>query len=66
MELGPYAFFIVAAYAASALIVAGLILHAVVDHRAQTKALAELESRGSRRRSESGVAPMRADAELSR
>jgi heme exporter protein D len=51
MDLGPHAFFILAAYAATGLIVALLILRAVIDHRAQVKALAELESRGARRRS---------------
>ena len=52
MDLGPHAFFIVAAYAATAIIVAGLVLRAVLDHRAQRRALAELEGRGMRRRSE--------------
>lgn len=52
MELGPHAFFILAAYAATALIVLGLILRAVLDHRAQLRALADLEGRGLRRRSE--------------
>jgi heme exporter protein D len=43
--------FIVAAYAATAIVIAALILRAVLDHRAQTRALAELESRGIGRRS---------------
>ena len=51
MDLGPHAFFIIAAYAATAVIVGGLILGAVLDHRAQLRALAELEGRGVRRRS---------------
>jgi heme exporter protein D len=51
MDLGPHAFFILAAYGAAAIIVLGLILRAVTDHRAQVKALAELEARGARRRS---------------
>jgi heme exporter protein D len=51
MDLGPHAFFIIAAYAATAVIVGGLILRAVLDHRAQLRALAELEGRGVRRRS---------------
>ena len=42
MDLGPHAFFIIAAYAATAVIVGGLILRAVLDHRAQLRALAEL------------------------
>jgi heme exporter protein D len=52
MDLGPHAFFIVAAYAVTFVIVSGLILRAVLDHSAQVRALAELESRGIRRRSE--------------
>ena len=52
MDLGPHAFFIIAAYAATAVIVGGLILGAVLDHRAQLRALAELEGRGVRRRSD--------------
>ena len=52
MDLGPHAFFIVAAYAATAVIIAGLILRAVLDQRAQRRALAELEGRGVRRRSD--------------
>ena len=55
MDLGPHAFFIVASYVATALILLGLILRAVLDHRAQLRALGELERRGIRRRSESIV-----------
>lgn len=51
MDLGPHAFFILAAYAATALIVAGLIARAVLDHWTQLRALADLEGRGVRRRS---------------
>ena len=51
MNLGPHAFFILAAYGAAAAIVLGLIGRAVLDHRAQVKALAALEARGARRRS---------------
>lgn len=51
MDLGPHAFFIVASYAATGAIVLGLIAAAFLDHRAQRRALAELESRGARRRS---------------
>jgi cytochrome c biogenesis protein CcmG, thiol:disulfide interchange protein DsbE len=46
MDLGPHAFFIIAAYAATALILAALALRAFLDHAAQRRALAELE-RGS-------------------
>jgi len=49
-----HAGFILAAYAATALVVAGLILHAVIDHRAQRRALGDLESRGIGRRSRRG------------
>ncbi len=52
MDLGPHAFFILAAYAATAAILAGLVLRAALDHRAQVRALAELEARGARRRSD--------------
>jgi heme exporter protein D len=51
-DLGPHAFFILSAYAATALIVVGLALRAMIDHRAQARALAELEQRGARRRSD--------------
>ena len=51
--MGPYAFFVVGSYAVTALVVGALILSALVDHRAQVRALAELESRGTRRRSAS-------------
>jgi heme exporter protein D len=46
-----HAGFILAAYAVTALVVGGLVLRAVLDYRAQTRALAELEARGIRRRS---------------
>jgi heme exporter protein D len=52
MDLGPHAFFIAAAYAVTALVVGGLILLAVLDYRAQVRALAELEARGVTRRSQ--------------
>ena len=52
MDLGPHAFFIAAAYGATAIILGGLILRAVLDHRAQVRALAELEARGVMRRSQ--------------
>ena len=62
MNLGPHAFFIVAAYAVTAAIVGGLILRAVLDHRAQRRALAELEGRGLRRRSERSGSPLQQDS----
>ena len=49
--LGPHGGFIVASYAAAVLIVGGLILRTVIDHRMQKAALARLEERGARRRS---------------
>ena len=57
MDLGPHAVFIVMAYAATGLIVAGLIVRAALDYRAQTRALARLEARGLRRRSDSSPLP---------
>jgi heme exporter protein D len=56
MDLGPHAFFIAAAYAATALVVGALIIRAVLDHRAQLRALAELEARGVSRRSRAPAA----------
>jgi heme exporter protein D len=52
MNLGPHAGFILAAYAAAAIIVGGLIAWIVIDYRAQMRALADLEARGVTRRSE--------------
>ena len=51
LELGPHAAFILGSYAAAAVIVATLIGWVVVDHRAQTKQLRDLEARGITRRS---------------
>ncbi len=50
--LGQHWGFIVASYGAAILIIGGLVLRAVIDHRAQKAALARLEERGARRRSE--------------
>lgn len=52
--MAPHAGFILAAYGATALVVGGLILRAVLDHRAQLRNLADLEARGTRRRSTRG------------
>jgi len=49
-----HTFFIVLSYVLTALVIAGLILRAVIDHRAQVRALAELEARGIGRRSRHG------------
>ena len=51
MNLGPHAFFIVAAYAASGIIVALLVGWIVVEHRALKRTLAEFDARGITRRS---------------
>ncbi|MBH0237827.1 heme exporter protein CcmD [Methylobrevis albus] len=49
--LGPHAGFILASYAITLAVIAGLILWVRADHRAQRARLAELEARGVRRRS---------------
>ena len=49
-----HALFVAAAYAVTALIVGGLILRAILDHRAQRRALAGLEARGPRRSRDPG------------
>lgn len=51
-ELGPHAGFILASYAAVALVLGGLIAAILFDHRAQKQALAALEQRGAGRRSD--------------
>ena len=50
MDLGRHPSFIIASYAVTVLMVGGLILRAILDHRAQKRALADLESRGAPRR----------------
>jgi len=52
MALGPHAAFIIAAYLITAIVVVGLIVWVIADRRAQARALAELDARGVRRRSE--------------
>jgi heme exporter protein D len=47
--LDPHAPFIIASYAATVLVIGGLILRLVLDQRAQKRALAELETRGAGR-----------------
>ena len=51
MHLGPYAAFILAAYGAAVVIVAGLIAWVVLDFRAQKRVLGDLEAHGVTRRS---------------
>jgi heme exporter protein D len=48
--LGPHADFIIGAYAVAICVVAGLIVWVLVDHRVQRKALADMETRGVKRR----------------
>jgi heme exporter protein D len=50
MELGPHAGFIVAAYAAAAIVIGVLIVWVIADHRVQARALADLEAKGQGRR----------------
>ena len=54
-KLGPHADFIVAAYALTTLVTAGLIAWVVLDHLAQKRRLARLEERGVTRRSEQTI-----------
>ncbi|NIX75483.1 heme exporter protein CcmD [Microvirga terricola] len=49
-----HGFFIAFAYAVTALVIGGLVVRAVLDHRAQARALAALEARGVSRRSRRG------------
>jgi heme exporter protein D len=51
LDLGPHAAFIWAAYAAAALVLAGLAAWLVLDGRRQQRLVHELEARGVRRRS---------------
>ena len=51
MDLGPHAGFIVGAYSAVAVILAGLIAWLFYDGARQASALADLEAKGVRRRS---------------
>jgi heme exporter protein D len=49
--LGPHAGFILASYGVVAIILGGLTLRILLDHRAQKRALDALEQRGIGRRS---------------
>ena len=51
LDLGPHAGFIWAAYGATAVILAGLIIWIRADARHQLRLLEELEAQGVRRRS---------------
>jgi heme exporter protein D len=50
--LGPYAAFIVSAYAAAIVIVAGLIAWIMLDRRHLIRVIGEIEAQGIARRSE--------------
>jgi heme exporter protein D len=50
--LGPYAGFILGAYALGLAVVLALLAWVVLDHKRQRRKLAELEVRGARRRSQ--------------
>ena len=52
MDLGPHAAYIWASYAVAAVILAGLVAWLWLDNRRQRRALADLEARGVRRRSD--------------
>ncbi len=57
-DLGPHAGYIIASYAVTIIVVAALVASIRVDHRVQTRRLAELEAKGGRRRSAArGPAP---------
>jgi heme exporter protein D len=57
VNLGPYATFILLAYAVAVAVVGGMVTWVVADHRAQTRILKNLEARGMTRRSESKLEP---------
>ncbi len=50
MSLGPYADFIVSAYAIAAFVIAALVAWVILDHAAQRRIIADLEARGVSRR----------------
>ncbi len=51
LNLGPHAGFIVAAYVATATVVAALVAWVIADHAVLRRTLADLERRGITRRS---------------
>lgn len=48
-EAGRHAAFILSAYGAAALVVLALVIRAIIDHRAQRRALARLDRVGAAR-----------------
>ncbi|MEA3073497.1 MAG: hypothetical protein QOD29_4943 [Alphaproteobacteria bacterium] len=55
MDLGPYAGFIVTAYAAAIVIVGGVVAWVVLDRRHLVRVIAEMEGQGASSRSERKV-----------
>ena len=51
MDFGPYADIILSCYALAVLVIAGLTLWLIWDGQRHSRALADLEARGVRRRS---------------
>jgi heme exporter protein D len=58
MDLGPHATFIIAAYSASALILALLIGWIAIENRSLKRTLADFEARGITRRSDERKSPL--------
>jgi len=54
MDLGPHATFILASYAAFAVVLVALIVWLIADGRRQQAALDDLEARGVKRRGRTG------------
>jgi heme exporter protein D len=52
MNLGPYAAFIIGAFAVAIGVIAGMIIWVWLDYRQQLRMLAKLEARGVTRRSD--------------
>jgi len=55
MNLGPHAAFILAAWAAGLVVVAGLVAWVILDFRAQKRVLGDLEAHGVTRRSAAAI-----------
>ena len=52
MNLGPHADFIIAAYAVTAFVIAGLVAWVLLDYSAQRRILGDLDDRGVTRRAQ--------------
>ncbi|SON57674.1 heme exporter protein CcmD [Hartmannibacter diazotrophicus] len=52
IDLGNHAGFILGSYIVTILVIAAMIAWVILDHRAQSRRLKQLEERGARRRSE--------------